>query len=181
MKGINLFRIFSLIFLIFFLGGCVGKPSINDPNLSDLDLNLEDFFNGEVIAYGQFQDVFGTVRSRFKVDISGTFDGNRLELEETFVYSDKTKMKRNWTLVKLTDSEWEGKAPDVLGVAKGTEVGDLFNWQYQIDLPVGDRLLRVKFDDWMWLFNDNKLFNKAYVQKYGLTIGEVIIFFEKLS
>ena len=74
MKGINLFRIFSLIFLIFFLGGCVGKPSINDPNLSDLDLNLEDFFNGEVIAYGQFQDVFGTVRSRFKVDISGTFD-----------------------------------------------------------------------------------------------------------
>ena len=90
-------------------------------------------------------------------------------------------MKRNWTLVKLTDSEWEGKAPDVLGVAKGTEVGDLFNWQYQIDLPVGGRLLRVKFDDWMWLFNDNKLLNKAYVQKYGLTIGEVIIFFEKLS
>ena len=181
MKGINLFRIFSLIFLIFLLGGCVGKPSINDPNLSDLDLNLEDFFNGEVIAYGQFQDVFGTVRSRFKVDISGTFDGNRLELEDTFVYSDKTKMKRNWTLVKLTDSEWEGKASDVLGIAKGTEVGDLFNWQYQIDLPVGDRLLRVKFDDWMWLFNDNKLLNKAYVQKYGLTIGEVVIFFEKLS
>ena len=40
--------------------------------------------------------------------------------------------------------------------------------------------LRVNFADWMWLFNDKKLLNKAYVQKYGFTIGAVIIFFEKV-
>ena len=148
--------------------------------MSELEINLEDFFDGNVIAYGQFQDVFGTVRSRFEVDIQGKFDGQRLEIEENFVYSDKTTMKRNWTLVKLNDSEWEGSAPDVIGVAKGVEVGDIFNWQYQIDLPMGDRFLKVTFDDWMWLFNDKKLLNKAYVQKYGFTIGEVIIFFEKV-
>ena len=180
MKGIGFFRLFSLIFLILSFSGCVGKPSVNDPKLSELEINLEDFFNGKVIAYGQFQDVFGTIRSRFEVNIEGKFDGKRLELEEKFVYSDKTKMKRNWTLVKLSDSKWEGSAPDVIGVAKGTEVGDLFNWKYQIDLPISDRSFRVTFDDWMWLLNEKKLLNKAYVQKYGFTVGEVIIFFEKV-
>ena len=78
-------------------------------------------------------------------------------------------------------SEWKGSAPDVIGEAKGKETGDLFNWQYNIDLPVGDDLLRVKFDDWMWLLSDDRLLNKAYVQKYGFNLGEVIIFFEKLD
>ena len=180
MKSIGSFRLIYLIFFILLLCGCIGKPSINDPNLSELEINLEDFFDGNVIAYGQFQDAFGTVRSRFEVEIKGKFDGQYLEIEENFVYSDKTEMKRKWTLVKLNDSEWQGSAPDVIGVAKGVEVGDIFNWQYQIDLPIGDRFLKVTFDDWMWLFNDKKLLNKAYVQKYGFTIGEVIIFFEKV-
>jgi hypothetical protein len=170
-----------LFFLIFFIFFAFGRPSTDDPKLSDLNLNLEEFFDGEVVAYGQFQDRFGTVRSRFKVDILGTFDGKTLILEESFVYSDNSSQNRTWTLVKLSDSDWKGSAPDVIGVAKGKEIGDLFNWQYNIELPVGDDLLRVKFDDWMWLFDDNKLLNKAYVQKYGFTIGEVIIFFEKLD
>ena len=80
MKSISFFRLFSLIFFILLFCGCVGKPSINDPKLSELEINLEDFFDGNVIAYGQFQDVFGTVRSRFEVDIQGKFDGQHLEL-----------------------------------------------------------------------------------------------------
>ena len=136
-------RIPFLFFLIFLICSCVGRPSTDDPKLSDLNLNLEEFFDGEVVAYGQFQDRFGTVRSRFKVDILGTFDGKTLILEESFVYSDNSSQNRTWTLVKLSDSDWKGSAPDVIGVAKGKEIGDLFNWQYNIDLPVGDDLLRV--------------------------------------
>jgi len=174
-------RIPFLFFLIFLICSCVGKPSADDPKLSELNLNLEDFFDGEVVAYGQFQDRFGTVRSRFKVDILGTFDGKTLILEESFFYSDNSSQNRTWTLIKLNDSEWKGSAPDVIGDAKGKEIGDLFNWQYNIDLPVGDDLLRVKFDDWMWLLSDDRLLNKAYVQKYGFNLGEVIIYFEKIS
>jgi invasion protein IalB len=39
--------------------GCGLKPSIDDEKLSNLDFSLVDFFVGETMAHGQFQDVFG--------------------------------------------------------------------------------------------------------------------------
>jgi hypothetical protein len=40
-------------------------------------------------------------------------------------------------------------------------------------------MLRVQFDDWMWKMSETRLINRAYVRKLGVTVGEVIIFFEK--
>ena len=53
--------------LAFLLAGCVGKPALDDAKLSDREFNLEEFFDGRVVASGQFQDTFGTVRRRFDV------------------------------------------------------------------------------------------------------------------
>ena len=39
--------------------------------------------------------------------------------------------------------------------------------------------MRVTFDDWMWLMSDERLLNRAYVKRFGVDIGEVIIWFEK--
>ena len=42
------------------LAACTGKPSLDDPPLSDRELNLEEFFaRKHRRAAGQFQDVFG--------------------------------------------------------------------------------------------------------------------------
>ncbi|MEO1313236.1 MAG: DUF3833 family protein, partial [Pseudomonadota bacterium] len=65
------------------------------------------------------------------------------------------------------------------GEATGEERGDTFNWRYTIDLPVPDGTLRVSFDDWMWQLDETRLLNRAYMDKFGVEIGEVIIFFEK--
>ena len=53
------------------------------------------------------------------------------------------------------------------------------DWGYTIDLPVPDGTLRVTFDDWMWLLSEDRLLNRAYMERFGVTIGEVIITFEK--
>jgi hypothetical protein len=37
----------------------------------------------------------------------------------------------------------------------------------------------VDFDDWMWLLTDDRLMNIAYMRRAGVTIGQVVIFFEK--
>ncbi|MDW3223022.1 MAG: DUF3833 domain-containing protein [Paracoccaceae bacterium] len=176
-----MFRIaFGIIFAVL-LSGCVAKPSLQDENLSAGKLDLEDFFDGRVIAYGQFQDVFGTVRRRFDVDINGTWDGQTLTLIEDFVYEDSSTEQRVWTLEKTGPDTWRGTAPGVIGEAIGEERGDTFNWRYAIDLPVPDGTLRVRFDDWMWRLSDTRVLNRAYMKKYGLDIGEVIITFEKQS
>jgi hypothetical protein len=40
--------------------------------------------------------------------------------------------------------------------------------------------IRVSFDDWMWLLSEDRLLNIAYMQRFGITIGQVVITFEKL-
>lgn len=165
--------------LAVLLAGCVGKPTLDDEKLSSETLNLEKFFDGRVTAYGQFQDVFGTVRRRFDVDIEGTWDGQVLTLVEDFLYEDGSTEQRVWTLRKAGPDTWRGTAPGVIGEATGEERGDTFNWQYLIDLPVPEGTLRVRFDDWMWKLSDTRVLNRAYMKRYGVDIGEVIIIFEK--
>jgi hypothetical protein len=157
-----------------------GRPDLDDRKLSTRDLNLEEFFAGRTVAYGQFQDRFGKVRQRFVVEIDGKWDGTVLTLTEDFTYDDDREERRIWKLTKTGDETWEGTAGGVQGVAVGQEKGDTFNWTYTIDLPgKGDRTNRVSFDDWMWLLPDGRLLNKAYMSRFGITLGEVTIFFEK--
>ncbi len=178
------FRIAALASAVL-LAACTGKPSLDDPALSDRRLNLEEFFDGDLVAHGQFQDIFGTVRRRFEVEIAGDWDGERLRLVEDFVYEDGSTEQRIWTLRKTGPDSWEGTAPGVIGTATGEERGDAFNWRYTIDLPVpsadgSSETLRVSFDDWMWLLSDDRILNRAYMKRFGIDIGEVVISFEKL-
>lgn len=167
------------------LSACAGRPSLDDPSLSAREFELEEFFDGKLTAHGQFQDVLGTVRRQFVVAIDGDWDGQRLRLVEDFVYEDGSTEQRIWTLKKTGEETWEGTAPGVIGVARGVEKGDRFNWQYSIDLPIPAadgpaRMVRVSFDDWMWQLSDDRLFNRAYMRRAGVTLGDVSIFFEKL-
>ena len=174
-------RIFMLIFtMVLGLAACTGKPSLDDPKLSNRVLKIEDFFDGHVVATGQFQDAFGTVRRRFTVDIDGTWDGKMLTLVENFDYADGTKEQRIWRMTKTGPDAWTGQADGVLGAAKGIASGDRFNWVYRIDLPVPDGTLRVNFNDWLWQVSDTRVYNRAYMKKYGVDIGEVQITFDKL-
>ncbi|SMR72008.1 Protein of unknown function [Aliiroseovarius halocynthiae] len=160
--------------------GCSGAPDLSDETLSDRELNLEEFFEGRTVARGQFQDLFGTVKRRFDVEIAGSWDGRTLTLVEDFTYSDGGTEQRTWTLRKTGEDSWVGTAPGVQGQATGTEKGDTFNWTYQIDLPGRDgSTMRVDFDDWMWLLSDDRLLNRAYVSRFGVPLGEAIILFEK--
>lgn len=178
-------RFFLVILATVLLAACGSVPSLEDDTLSDRDLNLEEFFEGRSVAYGQFQDRFGTVRRRFEVDILGEWDGETLTLTEDFVYEDGATEQRIWRLRKTGPETWEGTAAGVQGIARGEERGDMFNWHYTIDLPIPSAdgsvdTLRATFDDWMWLLADDRVLNRAYLSRFGVRIGEVILTFEKL-
>lgn len=179
-------KIVAALAMIPLLAACTGKPALTDASLSTRELELEEFFDGRLVAYGQFQDVFGTVRRQFVANIEGDWDGERLRLVEDFTYEDGSTEQRVWTLVKTGEETWEGTAPGVIGVATGVEKGDRFNWRYTIDLPVPAadgtaETVRVTFDDWMWLLSEDRLFNRAYMKRFGVDVGDVSISFEKLD
>lgn len=161
------------------LAACAARPDL-DTQLGGPPMVLEEYFDGELVAFGQVQDRFGTVRSRFTVDIAGDWDGETLTLVEDFTYQDGRTEQRIWTLRQSGPDTWTGTAPGVIGAATGEVRGDTFNWRYTIDLPLGDgETLRADFDDWMWRLDADRVLNRAYMTRFGVNLAEVIIFFER--
>jgi hypothetical protein len=142
-------------------------------------LLIEEYFAGRTTAWGIFEDRFGNLRRQFTVDIVGTWDGQELVLDERFLFSDGEEDRRIWYIRKTGDHSYEGRADDVIGVAKGESYGNALNWRYDMNLKVGDSTLRVHFDDWMYLQPSNVLMNKAIVTKLGFEIGRVTLVFLK--
>ena len=67
-----------------------------------------------------------------------------------------------------------------MGVAQGEAVGNALNWRYTLALPVGRKVYNVKFDDWMFLMDDEVMLNRAVMSKWGFRLGEVTLEFRKL-
>lgn len=164
--------------IIALLVGCTNM-NVTDFKSGKPRLVLEEYFAGQTIAAGIFQDRFGTVRRQFVVEIDGDWDGETLTMVEDFSYSDGETEQRIWKLTKLDEHRYEGTAEGVVGKASGEARGNAFNWIYTFDLKVGDSTWRVDFDDWMFLQPGGVLINKATVSKWGVTIGEVTLAFHK--
>jgi hypothetical protein len=171
-------RAVAALMTIVAITGC-GSMQPEDFANSQPRLVLEEYFSGKTRAWGTFEDRFGNLRRQFVVDITGTWDGHELILDEDFRYADGEIGERVWHITKLDAHRYEGRAADVVGTATGVAYGNALNWRYDLDLKVGDGTWRVSFDDWMFLQPDGVLINRARVRKWGFEIGEVTIVFSK--
>ena len=126
-----------------------------------------------------FQDRAGLVVKRFKVVIAAHWQNNIGTLDEDFTYADGTKQRRVWTITKLDESHYEGRAADVVGVAKGVAAGNALRWSYVLALPVGEKIYHVNFDDWFYLQDEKVLLNRSVMSKFGLRLGELTLAFQK--
>ena len=160
------------------LNGC-GNMQISDFSRSQPKFILEKYFAGKTRAWGIFEDRFGHVRRQFTVNITGVVGGHTLTLDEQFKYADGEQGRRVWNITKLGPNSYEGRADDIIGVAKGETRGNALNWRYTMDLKMGESSLTVQFDDWMFLQPDGVLINRARVSKLGFEIGQVTLMFQK--
>ncbi|MFC7333499.1 DUF3833 domain-containing protein [Rhodocista pekingensis] len=142
-------------------------------------LHLEEFFQGRSRAYGLVEDRFGNVRRQFVVDIEGRWDGKVLTLTEDFVWNDGETERRVWELTKLDEHTWEGRTADAIGVATGRLFGQAYNMNYDFNLKMGERRMKVHFDDWMFLQPDGVLLNRATMSKFGIDLATITIAFRK--
>ena len=88
------------------LAGCA-TPQVSDYALEKPVLDMRQYFNGTVDAYGIFTDRSGKVVKRFTVVMQCTWQGppgsETGVLDEDFTYSDGTKSRRIWTLKRTPD------------------------------------------------------------------------------
>jgi hypothetical protein len=159
--------------------GCATSSSDPVVHLPEPQLRLETYFDGRTEAWGVFRDRAGNLRRQFTVTIDGDWDGQRLILDEHFLYADGLTERRVWTIRPVGADGYEGTAADVEGVAVGRVQGNTLVWNYELRLPVGGRTWTVDFDDRMYLQPDGVLINHATVRKFGIRVGEAVIVFRR--
>ncbi len=170
------------VLVVLGLAGCAG-PQPADYAREQPRLDLRQYFNGTLDAYGVFTDRSGRVVKRFIVVMNCSWSGPPGQetgvLDEQFIYSDGTRDRRVWTLKRTAEGRYVGTAADVVGQALGEESGNAFRFGYTLRLPVDGKTYEVQFDDWMYLMDERVMLNKAVMSKFGIRLGEVTLSFVK--
>jgi hypothetical protein len=142
-------------------------------------LELRDYFNGTLDAYGIFTDRSGKVVKRFTVVMVASGRATRACWTKPLPIPTAAPSGACGGSSAMPDGRYSGQADDVVGDAQGQQSGNAFHWTYTLALPVDGRVIEVQFDDWMYLMNDKVMLNKAAMRKWGVGLGEVTLSFFK--
>ena len=171
-------RAFGLLFIIL-ISGCANNMKPTDFKDQKPRLIIEEFLSGNVKAWGILQNRSGKVIRQFSADLNGTWNGKQLILDEKFDWSDGEIQNRQWKINKIDEHNYEGTAGDVVGTAKGFSYGPAFKFEYVLLVPVKDKEIKIKFDDWIFKQDDNVAINKAVMTKFGFKVAELTVMFVK--
>lgn len=172
-------KILTLFSFVLLLTAC-GSASLKEHTNTTPELKLEQFFDGELKAYGMVLDRSGNLLRRFEVKLLASWQGDEGEIKEWFVFDDGEKSTRIWQLKNLGNNQYQGTAGDVVGIANGKTEGSALYWKYDLEIPVDGTIYEITLDDWMFLIDEKRLFNKTNMSKWGFNVGEVILYIEKI-
>lgn len=175
---LKIYPVIAAVLLLNLVVAC-SNQSLQDYAKTTPNLKLETFFNGELIAYGMVFDRSGKMTRRFEVELLAEWYGNQGEIKEWFEFDDGEKSTRIWQLEKLSENKYKGTANDVVGVAYGETKGSALYWSYDLLINYDGSEYQVRLDDWMYLMDEKRLFNRTEIVKFGIKLGEVILYIEQ--
>lgn len=166
-----------LCIVLIWLAGC--SAEIDEYRAATPKFNVFEYFAGTTYAWGMVQDFTDKQTRRFSVVIQGRIENDQLILVEDFVFDDGEVDQRIWTIKRTATDVYEGQADDIVGIARGKEVGNALQWQYDFVLKRQDGDVEVHFDDWLYRQDEKRVFNLTKIRKFGLEVGRITLFFEK--
>lgn len=171
----------SIILITMSLFSC-SKIKPKDYQANNPKLDIRQYLNGKVKAWGMLENRKGEITRRFVVEMEGKFNGDEGILEEYFTFDDGEKSQRIWTIKFSDNHNFTATADDVVGKAIGSQYGNAMQMEYVLDLEV-DKAKQTRYnvtlDDWMYLLDDKVLVNKSTIKKFGITFAKLTIFFQK--
>lgn len=176
-------KIISSLIIIMSLLSC-NKVTPKDYQNNQPKLDIRNYLNGKIKAWGMIEDRKGKITRRFTVDMEGSWNGDHGKLTEYFTFDDGEKSSRIWHINFSDQHNFTAKADDVIGEAKGSQYGNVMQMEYVLDLEV-DKVKKTRYnvtlDDWMYLIDDKILVNKSEIKKFGISFAKLTIFFQKLD
>ena len=181
MQGKFFKKAFLLIIFIGLTTSCSSSQSMKPEDFKDKKprLIIEEYLSGNVKAWGILQNRSGKVTRQFSATLNGKWDGNKLILDEKFNWDDGEVQDRQWQINKIDEHHYEGTAGDVVGKAKGFSYGPAFKFEYVLLVPVKGREIKITFDDWIFMQDEQVAINRAKMTKFGIKVAELTVFFIK--
>jgi Protein of unknown function (DUF3833) len=156
----------------------LGQP-ISQPTAATFDLT--QFFDGHTAAHGIFEDRFGRVRRRFDGLFIGRWVGDEFVLNETFTFDDGEVDTRIWRLRRVVDGQFSATTEDCIGTARCDSLPLATRMRYDFKLKMKKRVLPVSLDDRIYRLDNRRAMNRCTVSKWGVKLGELSIFLEKVD
>ena len=181
MCHLKIIRSISLIISLFLITSCSNDSAMKPEDFKDKEprLIIEDYFLGNVKAWGVLQNRSGKVTRQFSAYLNGSWDGKQLVLKEKFNWNDGEIQNREWVINKINENNYEGTAGDVVGKAIGYSYGPAFKFEYVLLVPVKGREMKITFDDWIFKQDDKVAINRATMTKFGIKVAELTVVFVK--
>lgn len=149
--------------------------SVQDYAGGEPELEMERFFNGDLVAYGVVKDWRGRVIRRFQADIDASWEAGIGTLDEDFLFDDGETDRRVWTLTPTGEGSYRGTAGDVVGAGELQVAGNAVFLDYVLQIPYGSGSINVRVDDRMYLLTPELLLNESTLRKFGLKVGELLL------
>ena len=142
-------------------------------------LKMEDFFQGDLVAFGVVKDFRGRVIRKFTAEILAYWGDGVGTLEEDFEFDDGELERRVWRLHTHSTNNYTGTAGDVVGDGEVTVAGNSAFLDYVLRIPYGDGSIDMRIDDRMYLITPTVLLNESTLRKFGIKVGELLLVIQK--
>ena len=140
---------------------------------------LATFFNGEAEANGMIIDRFGRVRQKVHVIMNGYWANDKFKMDEVFTYEDGREELRSWSVEFTDENTFLASSDELKSPAIGFSNREIVKMEYTFPVPIASRMFRLKFDDRMYLLDENTLFEQAKMSKFGIHLAEIVLVFRK--
>ncbi len=168
-------QIFLLSIICFLIPGCTNNSIDYYANKKN-KVDLRSFFDGDIDGWGAIFDYQGRQTRSFYVKIKGTWNQNQGTLDEWFEFDDGEKTERTWQISFSNDKIFTATAKDVIGSAHGEQNGNAVNIRYVLQIPYNGSTINLSMDDWMYHVEKDIILNRTSMKKFGIKLGEIVIF-----
>jgi hypothetical protein len=156
----------------FLVSACATAPQ---PVLSERghqSFILEKALIGKLVGHGTITPIVGS-ETEFNVSIEGSQNGEAITLVEDFKYPTGTSERKTWHLTHVGEGLYTGTREDVLGLAQIRQDGLNVRMDYNVmlDTPLGK--LQTRFQDVLFLMDENSIHNRATASKLGVRLARV--------
>lgn len=170
----------ALFSLYLLLPGC---RSLRPEGFSGAEPRFEPdrYFEGSTRSWGALEGRSGKPKSRFRTDMTGHRDERGdLVITQDFTFEDGHTQQRIWHIHRVDDHRYETTAKDVIGTGIGEAFGNVFHWEYTLELHPGHRLSRVHMAHWMYLQADGQtMINRVTISKLGFVLAQTTEHFHR--